>query len=422
MSPAPAGEPDALEEVGHLALLLGRLLLADGGDTTEVQGAVQRFAAAYGHEARLAVTYETLLLTLVHDGRFRTKIGRHVPGMGVGLAAVEALNQVVDEATAGRLSLAEARARLTALEAPPATYSRWVVAGCMGLTAASLSRLFGGDWATFASDLAAGFCGMLVRQEMGARHANPFLVPFFAAFVSGIIGALGARLLASATPALCLVAPGMIIVPGVPLINGVRDAISNHMSLALARIGFAGLVLAAIALGLFAATVVTGVVIPIDEAAELMPVWEDAAFSALAALGYGTLFSVPPRLLWACVVCGIVSHTLRTALMHIGLDVITGTLIGALAVGLLSQLLAWRMRAPPAAFAFAGVVAMVPGSYAFRAVIGALQLARDGASTPAPLVTLTLSLGLLTALMTAAIAVGLAAPLALSRRAEHRER
>jgi hypothetical protein len=37
----------------------------------------------------------------------------------------------------------------------------------------------------------------------------------------------------------------MIIVPGVPLINGVQDMIKNHMTLGLARLGFAGLVTAA---------------------------------------------------------------------------------------------------------------------------------------------------------------------------------
>ena len=38
---------------------------------------------------------------------------------------------------------------------------------------------------------------------------------------------------------LCLIAPGMILVPGVPLINGIRDAINNNLGLSLARLGSA---------------------------------------------------------------------------------------------------------------------------------------------------------------------------------------
>ena len=64
--------------------------------------------------------------------------------------------------------------------------------------------------------------------------------------------------------------------------------------------------------------------------------------------------------------------------------------------------------APAAAFVFPGVVAMVPGAYAFRAVLGGLQIAH-GAADPL-LVTASLALGITVALMVAAIAVGIAVP------------
>ena len=140
----------------------------------------------------------------------------------------------------------------------------------------------------------------------------------------------------------------MIIVPGVPLINGVQDMIRNHMTLAISRLGFAGLVTTAIAFGLFVATVLTGVTIPVEAPARAIGIPEDAVFSALAALGYAFLFNVPARVAWACVVCGVASHTTRTLCVHLGIDIIAGTLIGALAAG------SWRrpshgifMRPPP---------------------------------------------------------------------------
>ena len=213
---------------------------------------------------------------------------------------------------------------------------------------------------------------------------------------------------ASGTPSLCLVAPGMIIMPGVPLINGVQDMIRNHMTLGISRLGFAFLVTTAIAFGLLVATVVTGVTIPVDEPPLAIGIPQDAIFSALAALGYAFLFNVPARVAWACVLCGVASHTTRTLCVHLGIDIISGTLIGALAAGFLAQGFARYFEAPAAAFAFPGVVAMVPGAYAFRAVLGSLQIAQ-GAAAP-PLVTETLSLGIAVVLMVAGIAVGIAAP------------
>ncbi len=134
-------------------------------------------------------------------------------------------------------------------------------------------------------------------------------------------------------------------------------------------------------------------------------------FSALAALGFAILFSVPARLVWACMICGIASHTLRALLFHHGIDLIAGSLIGALAVGLLAQLFARRFKAPAVAFAFPGVVAMIPGVYAFRGVIGAVAIAR-GTTDPA-LITDTLSLLFTVLLMVGGIAIGIGAPMLL---------
>src|SRR5712671_777088 len=237
--------------------------------------------------------------------------------MNVGMTAVAAVNRLVDDAESGRRGLAETRAELDAVEHRPPEYGRWLVVVALGLTAASLSRLFGGDWPTFAVTWLAGATGTWLRQELGRHHFNAIVIPFAAASLSGIIGGGGVLLGTSGTPSLCLVAPGMIIVPGVPLINGVQDMIRNHMTLGISRLGFAFLVTTAIAFGLFVATVVTGVTIPVNEPARAIGIPQDAVFSALAALGYAFLFNVPARVAWACVLCGVASHTTRTLSVHL---------------------------------------------------------------------------------------------------------
>lgn len=282
-SPQPvvpaAGE---VEKVAHLALLVGRLLLLNGADTAQVEMAVARFAAGFGCEAHLLVSYEALLLTIVAGDDFRTKIGSRVPAMNVGMTAVGAVNRVVDDVERGRYGLAEARAALDAVEHRPPEYGRWLVVVALGLTAASLSRLFGGDWPTFAITWLAGAAGTWLRLELGRRRFNAIVIPFAAACLSGVIGGGAVLLGATATPSLCLVAPGMIIVPGVPLINGVEDMIRNHMTLGIGRLGFAFLVTTAIALGLFVATLATGVTIPVAE-----PTLGDCDPARCAVLGAG---------------------------------------------------------------------------------------------------------------------------------------
>ncbi len=409
-------DPASLEDVAHLALQVGRLLFENGSDTAEVHESVVRFAAAFGCEAHLMVSYEVLLLTLVAGGQFRTKVGYRVPAMNVNMAAIAGVSSLVEEVENGRRGMVEVRAELEDVESRPPVYGRWIVVVALGLTAASLARLFGGDWPTFGIAWLAGSTGMWLRQELGRRGFNLFFIPFAAALVSGVIGGAAVLLGVSATPALCLVAPGMIIVPGVPLVNGVQDMFKNHMTQGLARLGLGVLITLAIAFGLFVATVLTGAKIPVDAPLQLLSVPEDALFSALAALGYLFLFNVPGRIAWACVVCGVASHTTRTLCMHLGLDILSGTLIGALAAGFLAQGFARHFRAPAVAFAFPGVVAMIPGAFAFRVVIGCLQIVEAGAAAATALVTETLALSVSCLLMVAAIAVGIAAPLILTKK------
>ncbi|QHN03594.1 threonine/serine exporter family protein [Granulicella sp. WH15] len=412
MTAAHSHSPGA-EEVAHLSLELGRQLTVSGADSAHVKDSVERFARGLGYEAHLLITYEALLLTVIANAEFRTKVGTHIPGTGVNMTAVESLNRITNETASGLLDATTAGIRLAALEHSSLLYPNWLVAISLGLTGASLSRLFGGDWFIFCTVFLAATVGTAVRQQLGHWRAHPLIIPFVSALVSGIIGGLGVKLHAGNLLALCMIAPGMLLVPGVPLINGIRDAINNKMELSIARLSFAALVVVAITLGLFAAMGITGIGIPVSGLAPLLAIPEDAFFSAVTTIGYVFLFNVALRDSWACVICGVCCHALRTALMHLGVDIVSGTLIGSMIAGLLAHLFARHFRTPSVTFAFPSVVALVPGSYAFRTVIGGLQILRDAGNSPGSLVAETISLALYTVLLTCAIAIGLAVALAV---------
>jgi len=64
---------------------------------------------------------------------------------------------------------------------------------------------------------------------------------------------------------------------------------------------------------------------------------------------------------------------------------------------------------------------MVPGSYAFRAVIGLLAIVKAAGKSPVDLQAETLSLVVTTVLLTMAIAVGLAIPLGIPTNSRPRQ-
>ena len=141
---------------------------------------------------------------------------------------------------------------------------------------------------------------------------------------------------------------------------------------------------------------------------------QDAFWSAVASTGFAVLFNVPRRTLVGCALTGALGHSVRTLLIEWGgLPIEAATLVGATGVGFMALALAKRLRAPSLVFAVSGAIPMVPGVFAFRAMLLLLELM--GLSTSQPTAQDELLLLIVvdftrTALILAAIALGIAMP------------
>lgn len=142
----------------------------------------------------------------------------------------------------------------------------------------------------------------------------------------------------------------------------------------------------------------------------------DAGWSALAALGFALVFNAPRRALLGCAFAGAVGHAVRTALMMTGLSLEFSTLAGALTVGLIGYVLARRLQIPVLVFTICGAIPLVPGSFAFRAMLAIINVAAATPDTAAPFLTEAAITFAKTGITLAAIAVGIAAPALIFER------
>lgn len=400
------------EKVAHLGLRLGRLMLANGAGTERVQQAVTHYVARFGYDARLMVTAEGLIITLEKDGSFHTRLGRALAGMAINMGALAELKAIRSEAISREPDFNAIDARLDAVEHSHNHYPPVLVILGMGLTAAALARLFGAEWPVVYVSVLVGIVTQTLRQMLNRYGIHPFAMSALAAFGGGVAGALAIKVFPDVSATLCLVAAGMILVPGAPLINGIRDLFSNHIGVGVSRLVLGGITILAITFGLLLAAHIAGDQMPIAGKMTLLPVGEDFLFSALAGVGFALLFNVPIHSAWVCVITAMVGHGLRTAVMYLGLDIAAAVLVGSFAATLIARLFAATYDVPPVAFAFPGVVSMIPGSFGFRTGIGALTIMKDGADSAPAVVAETIGLGVTTGLMTMAIATGLILALA----------
>jgi uncharacterized membrane protein YjjB (DUF3815 family) len=149
----------------------------------------------------------------------------------------------------------------------------------------------------------------------------------------------------------------------------------------------------------------------------LFTIIQDAFWSSLAALGFAMLFNVPSRALGWCALAGAFGHATLTLLMESGAEIAPATLVGASVVGFYATGLARYYKMPSVVFSVSGVIPMVPGVFAYRTMIALLRIST--ADTDAALEEALFSAfqnGIITGLVLAALAAGIAAPTLLFER------
>lgn len=310
----------------------------------------------------------------------------------------------------GELAPKAAIAQLAQVEAHAKRHPRWVVTVLLGFAAASLARLLGADANAAAIAGVATGLGLVARQELGRRHFSLLSLPFTAAFIGAVLGGWAIRSAWTQTPELVLIVPGLMLVPGPHLINGILDLLDNYLPMCLARLGLATGILLACALG-----IVLGIELTLPDPLlegrpaqnEKLNVVTDMLLAGVATCGFAAFYNTAWRQVGLAVAGGMAGHGLRFVTMKAGIGLEAATFVGAFAVGVISAWMARGGRIPVAIISFAGAVTMMPGLQMYRALGGALKLARSINAADQTVIASTLGNALQAGLVVGALAVGL---------------
>lgn len=143
---------------------------------------------------------------------------------------------------------------------------------------------------------------------------------------------------------------------------------------------------------------------------------EKAFWCGCASFGFAILFNVPPRALLVIGVLGSLAGGSRTVVVQCTQSITLGALVGAAGVGLTSIWAAHAKHAPPLVFAIPAVIPLVPGAYAYKTMLGMLRLAGELEALQANrLLVETVHNGIVTCLGLTALALGVSAPMLLTR-------
>lgn len=147
---------------------------------------------------------------------------------------------------------------------------------------------------------------------------------------------------------------------------------------------------------------------------EISQILFNSIFGALASLGFGVLFNVPKKALIGCALLGAIGIAIRSTLLGVGVEIVLATFLASVSVGFTSLLLYKYSYVPAAIFSITGAIPMVPGVYAFNAMLGIIELSTEPADMQ--LLLEAASNFLKTALILIAIAAGITSPTILFKR------
>jgi uncharacterized membrane protein YjjP (DUF1212 family) len=399
---------DAVSDVEDLdTVLRAAVLLHDNGQSTDMTLiAVDRLNRGLGVSCTLIPSWTSMLV--IGDGPAPPARVSAANPVGVNMRRVSAAMRVIDRAEDGALDRQIVRQALdeAAGQGSSSTFA-FVVACATG--AAALSVVFGAnDLRAIVLVAVSAALGGVLRRLLGRLGIGVLAQAFTAAIVAGLGGALAVRLGLGEAVGLAAVCPAMVLVPGPAILNGAMDLLASRMTLGLARLGYATLVLGAIAAGLILGLRLGGQTLPLSSADVRVALYADVLAAGVAAASYPVYFAVPYRMIGWPVAAGMVAHAAHwwsITVWHASLAV--AALVSCLVVGTALAPIAYLLRIPFAAIGFAAVVALVPGMYVFRTLAGLVQLA---SSASPPLLTAAASNGAIAAFVVAGMAIGLALP------------
>ena len=397
-------------DVLHL-LCAGVTLLFENGQTTErVISAATRLGAALGYSAIVLPRWGEVSIRIDGPADRRQEIIAATPA-GVDMHRVVATIRTIDDLCESRIDAAAARSSFDAITRyPPVGVTRFASFAAAG--AAALGVIFGvSHWTSLILIALSAGIGACLRRRLGGMSHNLFVQPFSAALLAGIVGAVAFRLQFSSALRLVAVCPCMVLVPGPHLLNGAIDLVRGRVPLGASRIGYAGLIILMICIGLLVGLALGGVNLPASGPSSSVPLGYDVVAAGVAVAAYGTFFAMPWRMLPIPMLIGMLAHTCRWLVITVGGgSVETGALVACLVVGIIVTPVASRLRLPFAAFGFASVVSLIPGLYLFRMAGGLVALMAPGERASPDLLLSTVTDGVTASLILLAMAFGLIAP------------
>ncbi len=233
------------KQVLEISLSVGKMLLSSGAESYRVEETIERICKAYNLQCECMVTAKGVLLSIVDNNNEKVTSLKKVKTRGVDLARIDRLNSFSRSLQDDPMPYDEAKEKLKEIDSLPFfTLPVRIVAA--GMTSFVYSLFFNG---TIYDAIVSTFISMAIYymlDKVSKVGFFQFFQFFFAGFIIGISSLIAENIFPLVSRGGNIITGGiMILVPGVPLTNGIKDIIYDDFMSGIVKFGEAMLVVTA---------------------------------------------------------------------------------------------------------------------------------------------------------------------------------
>lgn len=239
-----------VKEVINIALQSGEMLLKSGSEIYRVEDTIERICNVYGVHSESFVTPTGIFISgwPADKPGEAVSLVRRIRNRTISLHTIELINTFSRDLQTATLPYDEAMRKLRDIEEwPYFSFLRRLSAA--GLTSFAYALLFKGS---IIDGVVTGAIGMLmysILEKLSKAEFSPYFRNFICSFAAGLMSVYAGRLINSTNVDSIIVGSIMILVPGLAITNGIRDALHGDILSSQARVTEALIIVATIGVG-----------------------------------------------------------------------------------------------------------------------------------------------------------------------------
>jgi uncharacterized membrane protein YjjP (DUF1212 family) len=358
-------EPRSTDPRIAFAVKLAQALHRFGTSTHRLEEMMNLVLKKLGLDGQFFVTPTGIFASFGSPEEHRTSLIR-VESTEVDLGKLALLDQLVNQVIKGEISVEAGSAAIaTVLDSPP-RYGTFLTTVSFAFASGASARFLGGGWrevlVTTTSGLILGYLALLMGKF---KHTDKVFEPI-GAMISAIVAMLVAQYLSPFSIYIGTLAGLIVLVPGLTVTTAIRELVTRNLVSGTARLMGALLLFFQIGFGValgwkLARLVSTASMVTKPQP---LPYWTLLLALTISPLCFAVLFRVQPRdLVWIMLSCWLSFSGARLGAALLGPEL--GVCVGAIAIGVWSNLYSRLSRKPAAIPLVPAMMLLVPGSIGF---------------------------------------------------------